>query len=168
MRIWLERSTRMSKPGIGVVVRFAGEEDLAKIVELQLDLGEHHREMEPDNPRYQIDRPQWESLIHTAFKSGTSTFLVAVSDAEICGFVRFSMVDKPWGVGCEMDTLVVAPKVRGKGVGRELVEHAEAAARDAGARAIRANVLSKSTRGKQFYVENGYSEIAVRFGKPLE
>lgn len=151
-----------------VTVRAARQEDLAKIVELQLDLGKHHRQMEPGNPRYQIDRAQWASLIHTAFKRAASTFLVAVSDDDICGFVRFSMVDKPWGVGCEMDTLVVAPKVRGKGVGRELVEHAEAVARDAGARAIRANVLSKSTRGRKFYVENGYSEIAVRFGKSLE
>lgn len=158
----------MSEPGVDVRVRPATEEDLAKIVELQLELGKHHRQMEPDNPRYQIDQAQWTSLIHTAFEGATSTFLVAVIDDEICGFVRFSMVDKPWGVACEMDTLVVASKARGKGVGRELVEHAEAIARDAGARAIRANVLSKSTRGRKFYVENGYSEIAVRLGKSLE
>lgn len=158
----------MSKVGVDVTVRPARQGDLEKIVDLQLELGEHHRELEPDNPRYQIDRAQWASLINKAFDGATSAFLVAVRDDQVWGFVRFSMVDKPWGVGCEMDTLVVDRNARGQGLGRRLLEHAEAAARLAGARAIRANVLSRSPSGREFYERNGYSEIAIRFGKSLE
>lgn len=158
----------MSDVRADVMIRSATQEDLPTIVELQLELAEHHRELEPDNPRYQIEQGRWASLITQAFERRSSAFLVAVADDSVCGFVRFSLLDKPWGVGCEMETLIVARNARSQGVGRKLVEHAEAAARGAGARAIRANVLSKSTRGQQFYIENGYSEIAVRFGKPLE
>lgn len=168
MRISTERLMLMSNLRTDGTVRAALRDDLPRIVELQLQLGEHHREMEPENLRYQVDEEHWASLLKKAFESASSRFLVAVRGDQVCGFVRLSMVDKPWGLGCEMDTLVVDRNSRSTGIGKQLVERAEALARQAGARAIRANVLSRSTKGQQFYRENGYSEIAVRFGKPLE
>lgn len=168
MRISTERLMLMSNLRTDVTVRAALRDDLPRIVELQLQLGEHHRELEPENPRYQIDEEHWTSLLKKAFESASSRFLVAVRGDQVCGFVRLSMVVKPWGLGCEMDTLVVDRSALSTGMGQQLVEHAEAVARQAGARAIRANVLSLNTRGQQFYRENGYSEIAVRFGKSLE
>src|SRR5688572_17545733 len=119
-----ERSTQMSDLSADVTIRPATRGDLARIVELQVQLGEHHRELEPDNPRYQIDPEQWASLIREAFDSASSAFLVATRDDQVCGFVRFSIIDKPWGAGCEMDTLVVDRGARGAGVGQQLVEHA--------------------------------------------
>lgn len=158
----------MSDAPSDVTVRAAAPADVPRIVELQLELGTHHRALEPGNPRYEIDDGRWAALIGEAFAGGSSAFLVAVRGEEVCGFVRLSFVDKPWGLGCEMETLVVHRSARGTGIGRRLVRAAEAAARDAGARAIRANVLSRNAQGREFYRGNGYSEIAVRLGKSLE
>jgi ribosomal protein S18 acetylase RimI-like enzyme len=168
MRTSIENLMLMSDSRSDVTVRPASTDDLPRIVELQLELGEHHRELEPENPRYKIGEEQWTFLLDKAFENASSKFLVAVRGEQVCGFVRLSMVDKPWGLGCEMETLVVDRNLRSTGIGKQLLERAEAVARQAGARAIRANVLSRSTKGRRFYRENGYSEIAVRFGKPLE
>lgn len=140
---------------------------LDAIVALQLELGEHHRALEPENPRYLIPEQVWRTELETAFNEGRSRFLVGILNGNVCGFVRITMVQKPWGPSCEMDTLVVAARVRGQGVGTLLVQAAEQEARSLAARAMRANVLSSNLDGRQFYETNGYSEIAVRFGKPL-
>lgn len=151
-----------------IEIRPAVHSDVPQIVDLQLELGRHHRQLGPDNPRYQISQEDWTQQIQSALDNGSSRFLVATQRGLVCGFVRLTMVDKPWGVSCEMDTIVVEEGLRGQGVGQRLVEAAEQTARAAGARAIRANVLSRNSAGGDFYRDNGYSDIAVRFGKSLE
>lgn len=148
-------------------VREAGPEDLAELVRLQLQLQEHHRRLEPQNPRYLVDDAEWRSLIEHGLQDVGSRFLVAVAEGAARGFVKLSFVEKPWGTSCEMDTLVVAESWRGGGVGESLVEAAERLARDAGARGIRANVLTRNEEGRSFYERLGYEQISVRYGKTL-
>lgn len=148
-------------------IRLAILDDAPAIVDLQLQLGQHHVELEPDNPRYQVEEDHWATLIETAIRSRRSRFLVATLDDEVRGFVRVTFVDKPWGIGAEMDTLVVGEGFRDRGIGERLVAAAEDLARRGGARGVRANVLSGNTRGQDFYRRMGYTEIAVRFGKAL-
>jgi ribosomal protein S18 acetylase RimI-like enzyme len=148
-------------------IRAATQEDTVALVELQLQLGKHHAGLDPENPRYQVDRIRWGDLIGNALSDRASRFLVAARGNDICGFVKITLVDKPWGTSAEMDTLVVDENVRGSGVGKRLVKAAEELARAVGARGVRANVLSGNTRGQDFYRRMGYDEIAVRFGKPL-
>jgi ribosomal protein S18 acetylase RimI-like enzyme len=145
----------------------ADQSHLDDIVALQLELGEHHRELEPENPRYLIPEEDWRAQIEAALTEGRSRFFVATLNGKVCGFVRVTMVEKPWGSSCEMDTLVVADRARGHGIGSLLVDAAEQEARSVGARAMRANVLVSNLRGREFYETSGYAEIAVRFGKPL-
>lgn len=146
----------------------ADKSHLDGLVALQLELGEHHRNLEPDNPRYLIAEQDWRTQIETALEDGISRFLVATRGEELYGFVRLTMVTKPWGLSCEMDTLVVTGSKRNGGIGALLAEAAEREARSLGARAMRANVLSSNERGRSFYEASGYSEIAVRFGKSLD
>lgn len=153
---------------IRVNVGIANRSHLDDIVALQLELGKHHHKLEPENPRYLIPEDDWRDQIQSAMSEGKSLFLVATQDDELCGFVRISMVKKPWGLSCEMDTLVVAESHRGNGIGALLVEAAEREARSLGARAMRTNVLFSNPHGQKFYKASGYSEIAVRFGKSLE
>lgn len=146
----------------------ADKSHLDDIVGLQLELSKHHRQLEPDNLRYLIPDEDWRAQIMAALNDDSSRFLVAKKDNKVCGFVRITMVQKPWGTSCEMDTLVVAKPVRDRGIGALLVTAAEQEARSLGARAMRANVLASNLRGQEFYRACHYSEIAIRFGKPLE
>lgn len=148
-------------------VRAATFEDLVDIHELQLELRTHHAQLEPDNPRYQIDEKEWLALIQRDLRADRCLFLIAEADRKPCGFVKLEIVEKPWGRACEMDTLVVAAQARGQGIGALLVDAAEEQARSLGALAMRANVLVSNLRGREFYESSGYAEIAVRFGKPL-
>ena len=148
-------------------IRRAEMSDLDDVVALQVELGEHHRALEPDNPRYLISEEHWRAQIQAAFDEERSHFFVATLADKVCGFVRFSLVEKPWGLSCEMDTLVVRDQARGHGIGKLLVEAAEREGRSLGARAMRANVLVSNSSGRDFYKTTGYSEIAVRVGKPL-
>ena len=152
----------------GVEIGLATMSHLDDLVALQLELGEHHRELEPENPRYLIPEENWRERITAALNEGRSRFLVATLNKKVRGFVRITIVEKPWGASCEMDTLVVAGVARGDGIGALLVEAAEAEARLLGARAMRANVLLSNLRAREFYEASGYSEIAVRLGKSLE
>lgn len=146
----------------------ADKSHLDDLVALQLELGDHHRKLEPENPRYLIAEQGWRTQIEAALEDGSSLFLVATQGEDLHGFVRLTMANKPWGLSCEMDTLVVTGSKRNGGIGALLAEAAEREARSLGARAMRANVLSTNVRGREFYQACGYSEIAVRFGKPLE
>lgn len=148
-------------------VRDATLEDVDRLLELQLELRSHHRELEPDNPRYQVGTDEWRALIQNALQGDNSHILVATTSDTTSGFVQLTFVEKPWGIGCEMDTVVVAEQQRGSGVGKCLVEAAEKYARDAGAKGMRANVLAANTRGQAFYERAGYETIAVRMGKCL-
>lgn len=145
----------------------ADKSHLDGLVDLQLELGEHHRRLEPENPRYRIAEQDWRTQIEAALEDGSSLFLIATRGEDVHGFVRLTMVNKPWGLSCEMDTLVVKESKRNAGIGALLVEAAEREARSLGARAMRANVLSNNLRGRAFYNATGYAEIAVRFGKSL-
>lgn len=151
-----------------VVIRPATRSDLDVIVALQLELGDHHRRLEPENPRYLISQDDWRAQIEAALDAGQSRFFVAAQGDVALGFVRITTVQKPWGLSCEMDTLAVAGDARGQGIGALLVDAVEQEARSLGARAMRANVLSSNVGGRKFYEMNGYSEIAVRFGKSLD
>lgn len=150
-----------------VGIRTATISDVSGLVRLQLQLRDHHRSLEPSNPRYLVGEAEWERLLRDALEHPDKRILVAEEGEIICGFVQLSFVDKPWGKGCEMDTLVVDESQRGKRIGRELVAAAERYAKDAGAQGIRANVVASNQQGRSFYEREGYELIAVRYGKNL-
>ena len=93
--------------------------------------------------------------------------LVARSDDEVVGFVRFLYREKPWGISCEIETLVVDEDWRGAGIGTRLLEATEEAAVAKGARGIRADILVGNDEGAAFWQARGYKNFALRFGKAL-
>lgn len=152
---------------MNVVVREATSDDEDALLQLQLELRDHHRLLEPDNPRYAVESEEWQRVLIDSLQRDDRRILVATLDGSVCGFVQVSFVSKPWGTSCEMDTLVVSEPRRGSGIGAILVEAAERLARAVGAKGIRANVLVTNGRGRTFYESAGYDAIAVRYGKSL-
>lgn len=148
-------------------VRLATSLDEPTLVRLQLELRDHHRLLEPENPRYAVGAEEWQRLLREALQRDDRRILVATLDESVCGFVQLSFVSKPWGTSCEMDTLVVSESQRSSGIGSALVEAAEDLAKEVGAKGIRANVLVANERGRRFCESVGYEPIAVRYAKPL-
>jgi GNAT superfamily N-acetyltransferase len=63
--------------------------------------------------------------------------------------------------------LVVVATARGKGLGRSLLEDAEAIARKAGAKWLRIGVLAKNTVARDVYGRYGFEEHMIEMEKPL-
>lgn len=151
----------------GLEVRPATPLDEPALLRLQLELRDHHRFLEPENPRYAVEREEWQRLLRESLQRDDRRFLVATLGGSVCGFIQLSFVSKPWGMSCEMGTLAVSESQRSSGLGSTLVEAAEDLAREVGARGIRANVLVANGRGRAFYERLGYEAMAVRYAKSL-
>jgi ribosomal protein S18 acetylase RimI-like enzyme len=151
-----------------MTVRRAQTDDLAAVARLYVVLKNHHRELQPFNPRYHVDDRKWEEIVSRALLDDDITVFVAEHEGSVRGFIKLSFVEKPWGMSCEMDTLVVDDGWRNRGIGKELLDAAEAYAVDVGAKGLRADVLITNDEGRAFYEREGYTSIAVRYGKTIE
>jgi ribosomal protein S18 acetylase RimI-like enzyme len=152
---------------VDLSVRVATLDDAAPVGRLLADLKRHHQALNPGNPPYGLDHETCEGLTRTDLGDPAITILVAVFEEEVRGYAKLIVEDKPWGLSCEVETLVVEEKLRGRGIGTKLMEAAERTAAEAGALGIRVNVLRLNERARGFYQRRQYEAIAVRYGKHL-
>ncbi|MDQ3660135.1 MAG: GNAT family N-acetyltransferase [Actinomycetota bacterium] len=148
-------------------VRIATLDDAAPLGRLFAELKRHHQAINPANPRYGLDRAACERLTRADLVDPAVTILVAILEKEVRGFAKLIVEDKPWGLSCEVETLIVDENLRGRGIGTLLMEAAEKTAAEAGALGIRVNVLRLNQQARSFYQRRDYEAIAVRYGKPL-
>jgi ribosomal protein S18 acetylase RimI-like enzyme len=88
----------------------------------------------------------------------TRDVTVAESGGQIAGLIVVGAGDE----GFVIDNVAVAPAHRGRGVGRLLLEHAEAAARGAGFDSIYLYTHELMTENQALYARIGYVEYARR------
>ena len=150
-----------------VTLRTATFDDAAPVGRLFAYLKRHHQAINPANPRYGLDQEACENLTRADLVDPAVTIIVAVLEDEVRGFTKLIVEDKPWGLSCEVETLIVDEELRGRGIGTLLMEAAEKTAAAAGALGIRVNVLRLNERARSFYQRLGYEAIAVRYGKSL-
>ena len=67
-----------------------------------------------------------------------------------------------------VDILVVAPEAEGQGVGRTLLGHVEAWARERDFREVVLDVFAGNSRAIAFYERVGYQRDHIRLAKPLD
>lgn len=90
-------------------------------------------------------------------RSGGQIFVAEIAGA-VVGFVTviarepFTELDEPPGTYALITDLVVLPAQRNKGIGRALLERAEAYARLAGARELRIGVLVQNELARRLYL----------------
>ena len=95
---------------------------------------------------------------------GESRTLVAAIYGDVIGFADgFFTPDPTGGRRYELDLLAVAPAARGRGVGKSLAAASLAAARDGGARHIRALVRCDNTAMQQLCRRCGFSRSSKCF-----
>jgi ribosomal protein S18 acetylase RimI-like enzyme len=88
----------------------------------------------------------------------THDVAVAEAGGEIAGLIVLAAGDE----GFLVDNVAVAPAHQGRGVGRALLEHAEAAARGAGFDSIYLYTHELMTENQALYARIGYVEYARR------
>lgn len=103
----------------------------------------------------------WEWIRSRCAEANGKVF-VADQDGSVVGFVSvlaaqpFEEPDDPPGHYALLTDLVVLSSYRGAGIGRELMERAEAFARSAGATELRVGVLAANSVARTLYLNSGF------------
>jgi ribosomal protein S18 acetylase RimI-like enzyme len=105
--------------------------------------------------------------IHARCREADGQVFVAEEHGGVVGFVavlareRFTELDDPPGTYALITDLIVLPQCRRRGIARQLLERAEAAARAAGAPELRIGVLAQNAAARRLY-------LAAQFAPHLE
>lgn len=85
--------------------------------------------------------------------------VVAAESGEVVGFATARPVEEDGEGTFALGQLYVAPDRYGEGVGTDLLEYVEAAARDRGGEQIQLSVMSGNERAVGFYESRGYEQV---------
>lgn len=107
--------------------------------------------------------------LRTVAAEHDQTLFVADRSGTLCGLLGLDlMYFLPLGARtCRITALVVATAYQGEGVGRDLLQAAEAWARQAGAARIEVTSAAHRSDAHAFYRACGYSDGSMRFVKRL-
>jgi ribosomal protein S18 acetylase RimI-like enzyme len=157
-----------SDPGGALAIRAGEPADVPTVGSLLLELQRHHFRLQPGNPRYGLPAERWLEVARDVLGDPNGEVLIAEDGSGVAGCAVLRYEGKPWGLACQIETLVVATAARDRGIGSMLVAAAEEAARRRGAGGMRVEVIVENEKGRAFYERLGYEGLAVRLGKPIE
>jgi ribosomal protein S18 acetylase RimI-like enzyme len=142
--------------------------DARAVGDLLIELGDHHFELQPHNPRYGVKSERWHEIARQAVTDPDGEVLIAEGEGTVVGCSVLRYEDKPWGLACQVETLIVTAGWRGRGVGKALLAAGEVAAARRGALGMRVEVVVENDEAQAFYAARGYRPLALRLGKPVE
>ena len=141
-------------------IRRARPEDARAVAEVHVGSWRHaYRGLLPDAYLDRLSVEDREAMWREAFGEPDEGAFVAESDGRIVGFAAFGPSrdeDAGDGIG-EIPAIYVEPSTVGRGVGRELIEAATAALREAGHRRATLWVLEANERARRFYEKAGWA-----------
>jgi ribosomal protein S18 acetylase RimI-like enzyme len=147
---------------MGIAIRVYRQDDAPAVRRCVLELQEFERTIDPRlRPGEEMADRYWESIQARCAEANGRVF-VAEQDGSVVGFVavlageRFTELDDPPGTYALVTDLVIQSSHRGRGIGRQLIQHAEAFARGAGATELRIGVLAENTVARQLYRSAGF------------
>jgi ribosomal protein S18 acetylase RimI-like enzyme len=88
-------------------------------------------------------------------RSNAATW-IAEEDGRMAGFAIVEWAERKNGVTAYIQTIEVAPGVRGRGIGRELLGRIEGSARETGAALIWLHVMEANASAIRLYESHGY------------
>lgn len=152
-----------------VEIREAELEDVERIRELSVKLSEwEEEEFDPT-----ID-PDWNTTDEAVkwFEQRVYEGLAYVAeDEEVVGYligaVNGSEEYREDLTVAELESMYIEPEYRGKGLGRELVEHFQQDTEDYNADRLRVEVTADNTSGHEFYRAMGLEDYAITMEKEL-
>jgi len=137
-------------------VRDAGPADVPRLVELIHELG------------HAIDEKSVRKNLAALRKSGEAPLVATLGKyvVGLCGRSRRIVIHRPAPLG-RITALVVASEAQGHGIGRLLVEAAEAWMRKGGCQLVEVTSNDRRTEAHAFYRHLGYERSSIRFFKTL-
>lgn len=139
-----------------IQVRRAGAADAADVARLLHDFN-----VEYDEPTPSVERLT--STVAALLDAGEITVLLAGAGPDGVALLRFRAALWAEGLEAYLQELYVVPELRGRGIGRALLEAAMDAAREAGAAGIDLNTGETDTAARALYESAGFSN---REGSP--
>jgi GNAT superfamily N-acetyltransferase len=140
------------------------ESDRESVLRLWLELVEHHRSLDPSFPAGRGLLPALRRELERALREPHCQLTVAELDGRVCGFALAQVEheaapDSAQG-GCWIHELYVEPVARGRGIGSQLVTHAERffAGRGSSRMSVRVEALNRD--GLRFWRSRGFGERA--------
>ncbi len=147
--------------------------DAAAIRALFIELHEVERQIDPRMRDGEAIADAYLEQIDERCRDWDGVLLVAERDGRIVGYacvyrryVSDELDDPPGEMGYLSD-LVVADAARGAGVGRALLEAAEAEVRAIGGDTVRLSVLAGNERAREIYERAGYAPVEIDLEKRL-
>ena len=147
--------------------------DGSLVRQLLIELHEYERSLEPSLPESEKMAEPYLVLLLERCKKWAGHILVAVDHDSVAGLVVVLTKvppEEPDEVQHEhayITDLVVLPRCRGVGLGRSLLEHAEALARKSGARILRIDVLAKNSKAHDLYEQFSFQDFTIQMVKQL-
>jgi GNAT superfamily N-acetyltransferase len=120
----------------------------------------------PNNPR---DPVRTKAVYDRALASSNQLLFCAVADDRAIGFGSLTLKNNLWQEGLigNVDELVVDEKHRGRGVGKMLMKHLTAVAREHGCKRIELDSSFHRHAAHEFYKAIGFEARAYLFTKVL-
>jgi GNAT superfamily N-acetyltransferase len=146
-----------------VSTRPANATDTQRLLDLWLELIEHHRRLSPDLPGLEPTRASLLGEIERGVASAACRIFVAESEGQILGFL-FAEADPPrgsgeGGIGRIHETFVL-PEQRDRGTGAVLVRAAVGWLRDRGASRVTVRVEEANPEARLFWHQHGFADRA--------
>ena len=160
-------STAVRKVVDGVLYRRAREGDQKALERLINVLDAAHAEARPDLYYVAGEHPRGPDFLATVLSSFDELLIVADCDGDVAGFVHLKIKHTPAAPSvherryAEIDSVVVDPKKRGTGIGRELIETALACAGELGIADQQINVHAFNQDAQRLYERMGFQTSTV-------
>ena len=147
---------------MALLIRQSRQDDSVAIRQCIVELQEFERGIEPRlRPGESMADAYWDH-IQERCAAANGVVYVAIQDEALVGFVAvlaeepFEGLDDPPGTYGLVTDIVVLGSHRGQGIGRKLLEQAEAFVRAAGAHELRIGVLSRNQNARPLYLSAGF------------
>ena len=152
-----------------ITIREAEAGDEESIKRLNVEVFEHDAEFDPNLDLAWPDSPAGGSF-YKALASGEKDFcFIAEYGGEPVGFISLHRKNTSYRKGemYEVDVIGVSEEFRGKGIGTQLMRHAEDFVREKGADGLLLDVYSGNESAIGFYTQNGFYEVSRMMQKKL-
>jgi len=154
-----------------MIIREYRDSDAPALRQCVVVLQEAERAIDPRLLPGEVMADRYCERIHARCREAAGRILVAEEDSIVAGFVTilahepFTELDDPPGHYALISDLVVLEPFRGCGIGRQLLESAEAFARQTGATELRIGVLAKNGPARGLYIGVGFEAHLEIFTK---
>src|SRR5215510_16100190 len=145
-----------------MIIRQYQHSDAAALRQCVIVLQEAERAIDPLLLPGAVIADRYCERIYERCREAAGKIFVAEEDSEVVGFVTvlarepFVELDDPPGHYALITDLVVLESHRSRGIGRRLLERAEAYAKQAGSTELRIGVLSSNRKARRLYLDVGF------------